>query len=280
MKSKKNEPRKKSIKHSISSADQKLLLLEMLRYFDGVCRKNGINYSLIGGSLIGAIRHHGFIPWDDDIDVILMPNEYKKLMKVLKGNNHYSLFVPNNPKTYFYPFPKLVDNNTELQEIGYNKIDGYGVFLDIFSYHYVSNNQLRQRMQYLKQMVVKKMFTIFALGPVCDSSIAKRMLLFPTRILSLDYIQRLYQKVCDKQKPTKYVFSNWPRYSRKKETQRTEKVIDYIDVDFEGIKAMIFKNYDDVLRTTFDDYMKLPPKKDRVSYHNTIVVWKNNKERS
>ena len=71
----------------ISIKEQQLLLIEMLDYITKICDKNNINYSLIGGSLIGAIRHKGMIPWDDDIDIILMPNEYEKLIDILKKKN-------------------------------------------------------------------------------------------------------------------------------------------------------------------------------------------------
>ena len=63
----------------IELKEQKKIMIELLEYFDKVCRENNIKYSLIGGSLIGAIRHKGIIPWDDDIDVILSKNEYLKL---------------------------------------------------------------------------------------------------------------------------------------------------------------------------------------------------------
>ena len=72
------------MKKEITIDEQKKILIKILAYVDNICRKNNIKYSLIGGSLIGAIRHNGFIPWDDDIDIILMPKEYKKLICALK----------------------------------------------------------------------------------------------------------------------------------------------------------------------------------------------------
>ena len=67
----------------IELPEQKKLLVEMLKYITDICDKYNIKYSLIGGSLIGAIRHKGIIPWDDDIDIILMPEEYDKLINAL-----------------------------------------------------------------------------------------------------------------------------------------------------------------------------------------------------
>ena len=71
----------------INIVEQKKIMVEILAYFDKVCRQNNINYSLIGGSLIGAIRHQGIIPWDDDIDVILSRDNYLKIIEILEKDD-------------------------------------------------------------------------------------------------------------------------------------------------------------------------------------------------
>ena len=71
----------------IDRENQKKIMVQILEYFDNICRENDIDYSLIGGSLIGAIRHKGIIPWDDDIDVILTYDNYKRFIEILKKNN-------------------------------------------------------------------------------------------------------------------------------------------------------------------------------------------------
>lgn len=68
----------------ISQLTQKQILLQILIYVDSICKQNSIEYSLCGGSLLGAIRHHGFIPWDDDVDIFLSRPNYEKLIDVLK----------------------------------------------------------------------------------------------------------------------------------------------------------------------------------------------------
>ena len=73
----------------ITQTEQKEILLDMLKYIDEICRKNNIKYFLYGGTLIGAIRHKGFIPWDDDVDICVPYNEYRKLITILKQNNKY-----------------------------------------------------------------------------------------------------------------------------------------------------------------------------------------------
>ena len=72
----------------MSIEEQRQVMVEILKYFDTLCRKNNIKYSLIGGTLIGAIRNKGIIPWDDDIDIILDKENYKKIIDILKHDNN------------------------------------------------------------------------------------------------------------------------------------------------------------------------------------------------
>ena len=84
----------------INIVEQKKIMVEILAYFDKVCRQNNINYSLIGGSLIGAIRHQGIIPWDDDIDVILSRDKYLKIIEILEKDDdaRFKILTKNNTK--------------------------------------------------------------------------------------------------------------------------------------------------------------------------------------
>ena len=83
----------------------KKVMLDILDYIDKICRKNNIKYSLFCGSLIGAIRHKGIIPWDDDIDIILLKEEYDKLVKILeKENAYYKIISYENTNGYYAPY--------------------------------------------------------------------------------------------------------------------------------------------------------------------------------
>lgn len=98
----------------LSLEKQKLLMLEILLDFDKVCRNNGIRYSLAYGTLLGAVRHQGFIPWDDDIDVIVFRADYEKLIQILNSQmqgNHSFICVENNPG-FSAPLGKIIDNTT------------------------------------------------------------------------------------------------------------------------------------------------------------------------
>ena len=115
-----------------------LKMLEMVKELDRICKKHNIPYFLYGGTLLGAIRHNGFIPWDDDLDVGLLRKDYVKLMKVLPQElpKHIALQTNETDKNYFYFFAKLRDKRSLLDEG--NAYERYfkerGVFVDIFPF--------------------------------------------------------------------------------------------------------------------------------------------------
>jgi lipopolysaccharide cholinephosphotransferase len=113
-----------------------LKMLEILDVFDHICRKHNIHYWLACGTLLGARRHGGFIPWDDDLDVYILQTDYKKLVSVLKEELPENLKVQTREtdKNYWYYFPKIrdvdssfYDKNTETDKLNYQ-----GIFIDIF----------------------------------------------------------------------------------------------------------------------------------------------------
>ena len=111
-------------------------MLDILIYFDEFCRKNDIKYWLSSGTLLGAVRHSGFIPWDDDMDVEMLPEDYKKLIS-LRNKFDNDIFILQDKKSdaeYIAPFPKIRNKVSHIKEI-HNRDIGYkynGVFIDIF----------------------------------------------------------------------------------------------------------------------------------------------------
>lgn len=270
----------------IDIKEQKKILVDMLKYIDNVCRNNKIEYSLIGGSLIGAIRHKGMIPWDDDVDIVLTHDNYNKLIKVLKENNdnRYKLLDNQSCKNYYFPFPKLVDSSTYLVEpMCLKQIDEYGIYIDIFSYNNVSDDE-KERKKTIKKLklfnklisrkkinIKKLSFSKIIIGIVRNfiSTIIGQKRLF-------NIIEKIIANDCNME--SQYCITNWPIYSDEKEIQLDKNLKDYITVKFEDIDVMIFKNYDAVLKTTFGDYMKLPPEDKRVC-HGLIAYWRDNNEK-
>lgn len=269
----------------IDKKSQKKIMIDILKYFDEICRNNNIKYSLIGGSLIGAIRHKGIIPWDDDIDVILDKENYDKMMDVFSKKKHpkYHFLYYKNCERYYYPYPKLVDSSTYIEEpLMSENIKELGIFIDIFCYNNIPDDFKKQK-NYIKHIKFTNIFLLRRKIDIKKYSMKKNFLRFNCNLLSkiIGYKKILshYENFCGKYNLVynNYVCSNWPSYGVKNEIQNSEDIKDYIDVQFEGIKVMIFKNYDKILRTTFGDYMILPPVEKRIS-HNLNAYWRDSNE--
>ena len=116
----------------IELREMQLLELKILKEFDSFCKKYNLRYFLSSGSLLGAIRHKGFIPWDDDIDVYMPYEDYLIFMEEYPAGGHYEAVDWKKNSSYFLPFGKLIDTNTYLLHPGYPIQGVMGVYIDIF----------------------------------------------------------------------------------------------------------------------------------------------------
>lgn len=271
----------------ISNDEQKKIMLEILKYFDEICRENGIKYSLIGGSLIGAVRHKGMIPWDDDIDVILDKNNYEKVINILLNNNNsqYKLLYHYNDSNYYFPFPKLVCTKTYcVEQKLLNPISNYGIYIDIFCYHNTANNKREQIKHLRKIKLINSMLSRKKLNFKNESIMQNIKRLFKnilSMIIGYNMLNKLIVNILskyDNDVSCNYVVSSWPIYSIEKEIQKKSSILEYTDSKFDGINSMIYKSYDEILKTTFGDYMKLPPVEKRVN-HGLVVYWRDDDEK-
>ena len=266
----------------IERKEQRKILIDILKYFDNICRKNNLNYSLTGGSLIGAIRHKGIIPWDDDIDVVLLSSDYDKLLNILKNekNDIYEVQYFGCNETYFYPFIKIIDKRTKLIEKDKRDIENYGIYLDVFSFNKVPNNELARKMHYKKILFYKKLINLYSYNQDyikneknfikrCGSFLCSKI---GFRFLNNRYIYNLTKY--NKKENYEFYMSNWPFYGFDKEIFNKECFNKFVDCDFEDMKAMISASYDNILKTLYNDYMKLPPVEKRTTTHNIDVYWK------
>lgn len=276
----------KSIKYKeINLEEHKKLLVEILKYIDKICRENQIKYTLVGGSLIGAIRHKGIIPWDDDIDIGLLPEEYDKLINCLKNssNNRYKLFNIDTEDSYWYPFAKVIDTQTICIEKNTKRINNYGIYIDIFKYNYIPSDTNIINDYYNKlQKKINKIFktvTIYHKNyfkSVCFNILAKITPIGVTRKFTRDCID--FSEQYNGNNNCEYVMSNCTPYGASKETHKISNFSNYIDTDFEGIKVMIIKDYDEVLKRVFNDYMTPPPKDMQITHHFMKTYWKEEHE--
>ena len=151
------------MKQITNSEDLKTIQMDILSYIDVVCKKYNIKYSISGGTLIGAIRHKGFIPWDDDIDIMLTRSDYDHLVNAMineydKGNIKYRLVTHDIDREFLYPYAKVFDEDTLLIE-DIKEIKNFGVYVDVFPIDYISQsskNKIISRMRFLYNMLTLK----------------------------------------------------------------------------------------------------------------------------
>ena len=247
-------------------------LLNLMIEINDICKKNNIKYTLMGGSLIGAIRHDGLIPWDDDMDIGMLYDDYMKFIEVLRGLNHpWITFDCAGSEEYEEQFMKVYDSRTTLKEFNSKRIKG--VFVDVFPIIPIGNTMSSSKRRFYRDAVLK--MTRYNKTNDSKSSKAK---MFVYKLVGLFHTaDGLTKKIQKKRK--KLSMKNYKYYS-----DPDGAPIGIVDKDcfdgfimhkFETTELMIIKNYDKYLKHIFGDYMKLPPKEKQVPGHFEILDLNN-----
>lgn len=259
----------------ISLEELKEIELNLLLQIDKICRDNNIKYSLSGGTLLGAIRHKGFIPWDDDIDVVMPREDYNKFISYCENNNiDFKIINFENNKYYYHLFTKAYAPNTIIKEVGDNRIhkDNYGVYLDIFPYDGLSGDYgeaciKSKKLLYLKSLLSYKYYKKYIYNH--KLSIIKNIYMYLTFLNGkITPKNVIYKKIFNMLKCSTYeYFITIDGYYGTKEIIKKTIFDELIDVEFEGNKFLSFKNYDKYLKNLYGDYMALPPKEKQITHH-------------
>ena len=263
----------------LSADEVKKIQLEILDVFAEFCEKRGINYWLDSGTLIGAVRHKGYIPWDDDIDVGMLRPDYDKFMREFNGYNpRYELHsIENDPESEF-PFGKIFDTSTVLYEPDERGIKT-AVNIDIWPYDNAPDddavvNEMFDKRDALLMDYYTRVKKVFAptTGSFMHRLLApavwmfrKTVRLFPSRAKRFETVKKLAEnsRRCIHE-DTKRIgnFMGWTRAVCSKDCFAS-----FIDAEFEGKTYKIPAGYDEWLKKLYGDYMRLPPEKKRISHH-------------
>lgn len=245
--------------------------IQILNDIDTFCKKNKINYWIDCGTLLGAIRHKGYIPWDDDIDIGMLRDDYDKFLKSYnKKNSRYRLFASELDKDYYFQFGKVMDTKTVLYEPDENGIKS-GVYVDVFVYDNAPDNEIELKKMFDKRDFYNK-FRIAQLYPDLydKTSIKKKIMRFFLNIYLKFLPKNYYTRKCIKNSK-KYVDKKTKRVgnftSAKRMTGDKKIFTSFIEVPFEGKNYPAPIGYKEWLTAFYGDYMKLPPKEKRVSNH-------------
>lgn len=245
-----------------------MIELEMLIELDRICRKNDIKYTIIGGTLIGALRNGGFIPWDDDIDVAMLREEYEKFRKACESDLDTSRFYfqdHRNTKGYRWGYGKLRRKQTLfLREFQEHMPYEQGVFLDVFPHDGVPDIFLLRAIHNFQCFMIRK-FLWSEVGKIADRNIFKRIMFSIMSRVSEKRVFVSYHKLIEKSnlKERKRVRAlMYPTFGNEFGYKR-EWFDPGEDVDFEGYKVQCMKGAKEYLRFSYGDYMQLPPEEKR-----------------
>lgn len=263
---------------SIDLNEVKRIELNILKYIDNVCKESNLRYSLCGGTLIGAIRHNGFIPWDDDIDIMMPRPDYDQMIEIINGEDNRYYAFNETDSNYYYNFSKVVDTNTVLFEKGYTEIDGMGVFVDVFPVDSFPDDITLKKAKEIHK--IRKLINYYAIeriefGINIIKWIKNKYYYHLSRKNSLYDLQEKYLQVVKKEPygSTEKVFLTGAYEILPLPLEMFEE---YTEVKFEDEWFSSIKHYDEYLTKVFGNYMKLPPKKDQMTIHNIEAYWKSN----
>ena len=267
----------RTIGHEESQSIMMRILDEVVR----VCDENGFRYSLAYGTLLGAVRHKGFIPWDDDIDIFLMRKDYDKLIRILKERKSNTAdwisVVDDTCKGYYYSFAKIVDNRTEVHM---DRHEGnHGLWIDIFPLDNMPKSDFGAK----TYIMICSFLRVVALS--LDTNFSSKTL--STWVLLYKRFFKVLGTIFGKKRFCRFMEWFFHLYENK-ETDKIanlftsykfkgifdkKKLSTLIKLPFENTEYSGFENYDYYLSRLYGDYMKLPPEDKRIT-HNINAWWK------
>ena len=258
--------------------------LNILRSFDDFCKKNNLEYALAYGTLLGCVRHKGFIPWDDDIDVFMSREDYDKLLllKLEFENSFKDLKFKNlGDKNYPFGFLKITDDTTRVEEKEIESKYQYGIWIDVFPLDKISSNRKKhirnaKKIDFWNKILVKSIIKSGNIGITKIQKIVNSVFLIPLAHL-IGYFFDI-PKLCDKKSRifnsgnthyvTNYIWEN----NTRKPVFDINKIFPTKKGSFEGFEFNIPNDSGYVLKSLYGDYMKLPPESERVSH--LAKAWK------
>lgn len=245
--------------------------LEMLKIFIEICKQNNFQYFLIHGSCIGAVRHQGFIPWDDDIDVGMPREDYEKFSKCAKEILPTHLFFQTFQTDSEYPtsFGKIRNSNTTYIEKSSKNLNiNHGIYMDVFPIDGVPSGKLAQKIQIIQKTIYSISISRAYSLSVCPGETAFKR--FLTKIIYL-----LYPDISKTVIKRDNLFRKYP-YSSSRFVSDLGGHCDIVSKDvfgkgtigiFEGLEVVLPEKYDEYLTQTYGDYMTLPPTEQQIGHH-------------
>lgn len=245
--------------------------------FDEICRRHGLKYSMEGGTLMGAVKFSDFVPWDDDIDVVMLREDYEKFLKIAPKelDNRFFLQSFNNIPEFPLNYAKLCYDGTYICDYAYSHIKemNHGVFMDIFPLDNVIPEKLNKQCRTIGLLTgarVVKLKIDFGLKG------AKLFVYKLVALLPMKFINKMINKACTKynKKDTGYIYEVC-NSNKKFKPCDSQMYKEYTELKFRDKKFMVVKDYDKFLKSRFgENYAEvMPPEEARIRSHGSVVKY-------
>ena len=252
--------------------------IDILLQLDKICKRHSLRYFLIFGSLLGAVRHNGYIPWDDDLDVCMPRKDYEEFIRVAQAELKmpYFLQIPETDPGYYYSFAKIRNTNTTfITEVFRYQRFNMGLLIDVFPLDVCDEREAEENYKMISRLNMENS-TYMRMSHHNLSQKDKERVQNYKGGVPLDTYKEI-QSIASKyenqsSKKDKRIIAVFTEYSYEKMVYDFEDVSETELHDFNGLRIPIPKGYDNILRTTYGDYMKLPPVKDRGIRHSEYII--------
>lgn len=247
--------------------------IDMLKSFDSFCKEHNIKYFLTYGTLLGAARYRKFIPWDDDLDLLIPREDYNRMLKLFEDGDRYRIFAFEKNPEFRYPFAKLCDMTTRKDEFGYNNGVELGVDIDLFPLDAFDDDleKAKKEVKYItknmRNLGLSKLKKPDSKNPV--KRFMKGILMTFCKMLGSKYfIKKIIKESYKKdQKGNNYMgVKCWCVYGTKGIIP-AEVFSETVDIEFEGQMFPAPKDYDTYLTCLYGDYLPEPPKEKQKTHH-------------
>ena len=269
---------------NVEVRDVQMVELEILLELDRICKKHNIPYQLFAGTLLGAVRHKGFIPWDDDIDVCLLRKDYRRFVEVCQsGDIDERYFLQTNktdPKSVVQ-FAKIRKNGTVFEnETDCDPRTHTGIYIDVFPMDKVKPYTQKgkrhfRRVRVLYAIITSSVWERVKCASTAPKKIMRALLYCLLKIVPKAYFDKRLQNTLTsfEGEQTEFVshLSNGDNLPLRC-LQREKEFLKLIDMEFEGCFFPVPANYDEVLTRHYGDYMQLPPEEARCPSHGVKKV--------
>lgn len=260
--------------------------LRILEEFVRVCKENNLRYYSLGGTLLGAIRHKGFIPWDDDIDVAMPRKDYEKFLTLKKENfkEGFEIVDYRNDENYRYPWARMITHNMKIINNMANIPREEYAWIDIIPLDGFPNKGIKRGLHKICLSFWWNLNQIVQFDELVDQK--RKRSFFGKISVKISSLFKFLGKIINYKKCLKHINQVLMKYPYDIET---DEIINYLAAygfdeifkresfkeaemyDFEGVKILGPKDYDSVLKKIYGNYMKLPPVEDRNKHHAEIV---------